>query len=105
RVPVLRFEQERARGFPRGAERDRLSLVPRAEAFLNTGAVADDDQVDGIAFDGSARVACTSRLPFEPFLERGLVEIFGVARRRGIFDGMRQREPRYFDHELDFAGA
>src|SRR5580704_1810246 len=80
RVAVLRFEQKGARGFPRGAERDRLSLVPRAEAFLNAGAVAHDDQVDGIAFDGSARVAGTSRLPLEPILKRRLVEFFGVAR-------------------------
>src|SRR5271154_3894353 len=98
RVAVLRFEQEGARGFPRGAERDRLSLIPCAEAFLDTGAVAHDDQVQRIAFDGSARIAGTSRLPLEPVLERGLVEFFRVAHRRGIFGGVWQRETWHFGH-------
>src|SRR5271167_2678245 len=70
RVAVLRLEQERLRGFPGSAERDRLGLVPGPQAFLDTGAIADDHQVQRIALQRSARVTGCTRLPLNPGAER-----------------------------------
>src|SRR6202451_35017 len=84
RVAVLRLEQESLRGFPRRAERDRLGLVPTAEAFLDTGAVAHDNQVERIALDRPVRVTGASRLPFNPGPQSILVELIDGARGFGF---------------------
>src|ERR1700722_6133557 len=72
-VAVLRLEQERLGRFPRRAERDRLGLRPRAQAFLDTGAVTHDNQVERISLDGLRRIAGASRLPFNPDPKSSLV--------------------------------
>src|ERR1700722_8075338 len=61
RVAVLRLEQERLGRFPRCAKSDRLGLVPSAQTFLDTGAVAHDNQVERIALDRLGRIAGASR--------------------------------------------
>src|SRR5580700_2288494 len=100
RVAVLRLEQERLGRFPRRAERDRLGLVPRAQALLDTGAVADDNQVERIALDGVRRIAGASRLPFNPGTKSGLVELLGAADRSRILGRMRQDKAGHLDSEL-----
>src|ERR1700678_1207264 len=84
RVAILRLEQESLRGFPRRAERDRFGLVPAAEAFLDAGAVAHDNQVERIALDRPVRVTGASRLPFNPRPQSILVELFAAARGFGF---------------------
>src|ERR1700677_3533193 len=105
RVAVLRLEQESLRGFPRRAERDRLGLVPAAEAVLDTGSVANDNQVERIALDRPVRVTGAPRLPFNPDPKSLLVELFGASRGFHFRARMGQDETGHLDGELEIEGV
>ena len=104
-VAILRLQQEGLGGLPGGAQCERLGLVPGSQAFLDTGAIAHNNQVERIALNGSSGVAGGARLPLQPCLECRLVQFFGLPGQFRFIYRMGQHQPRHLDREWEVQGV
>ena len=76
-----------------------------AQALLDTGAVAHNNQVERIALNGSPRVAGAARLPLQPSLECRLVQFFGLPGQFRFIYRMGQHQPRHLDRKREVQGV